>query len=121
MILFNGAVPAYRDLSDGVSDGPDVKELEQNLVALGFDPSHEITVNDTFDSATAMAVERWQASVGETQTGVVTLGQVVFLPVRSGSPRSTRCSDRMAAATQRFGVGQPDRREPAARPRPASS
>ena len=61
-------------------DGPDVKELEQNLVALGFDPTMTITVDDTFDSATAAAVERWQASVGETETGIVTLGQIVFLP-----------------------------------------
>ena len=80
VVLFKGSVPAYRDLEDGVTDGPDVKELEQNLVNLGFDPSHAITVDDTFDSATTAAVERWQASLGETETGVVSLGQIVFLP-----------------------------------------
>ncbi len=87
VILMDGPVPAYRDLSDGVTDGPDVKELKQNLVALGFDPSHQITINDTFDSATTTAVEAWQASLGETQTGVVSLGDVVFLP---GSQRITQ-------------------------------
>ena len=66
--------------------GADVKELKQNLKALGFDPDHEITVNDTFDAATTAAVERWQQSVGETQTGTISLGQVVFLP---GSQRIT--------------------------------
>jgi Putative peptidoglycan binding domain len=80
VILMNGSVPAYRDLSEGVTDGPDVKELKANLVALGFDPSHQITINNTFDSATTTAVESWQSSLGETQTGVVTLGDVVFLP-----------------------------------------
>ena len=87
VILMDGAVPAYRDLSDGVTDGPDVKELKQNLVALGFDPSHQITINDTFDAATTTAVEAWQASLAETQTGVVSLGDVVFLP---GSQRITQ-------------------------------
>lgn len=80
VILMNGSVPAYRDLSEGVTDGLDVKELKANLVALGFDPNHQITVNNTFDAATTTAVEAWQASLGETQTGVVTLGDVVFLP-----------------------------------------
>ena len=80
VVLFEGATPAYRTLSSGVSDGPDIGELNSNLVALGYDPSHEITVNDTWQSGTTDAVERWQAALGETQTGAVTLGQVVFLP-----------------------------------------
>jgi Putative peptidoglycan binding domain len=86
VVLFNGGVPAYRDLSASDTAGADVKELKQNLKALGFDPDHEITVNDTFDAATTAAVERWQQSVGETQTGTISLGQVVFLP---GSQRIT--------------------------------
>jgi hypothetical protein len=80
VVLMTGSVPAYRDLSQGVSNGPDVQELEQNLVALGFDPSRQITVDQTFDAATAAAVDRWQAALGESQTGTVSLGQVVFLP-----------------------------------------
>ncbi len=79
-VLMSGSVPAYRTLTAGVSNGADVQELEQNLVALGFDPSRQIVVDETFDSATTAAVDRWQASLGETQTGTVTLGQVVFLP-----------------------------------------
>jgi Putative peptidoglycan binding domain len=86
VVLFNGDIPAYRSLTEGVSDGPDVQELKQALVALGFDPTRQITINQTFDAATASAVDRWQASLGETQTGAVTLGQIVFLP---GSQRIT--------------------------------
>ena len=86
VVLFDGTVPAYRDLSASDTDGADIKELKQNLKALGFDPDHEITVNDTFDAATTAAVERWQQSVGETQTGTISLGQVAFLP---GSQRVT--------------------------------
>jgi hypothetical protein len=80
VILLSGSVPAYRTLSDGISDGADVAELKQNLKALGFDPDHQITVNDTFDAPTSDAIDRWQSSLGETQTGSITLGQVVFLP-----------------------------------------
>jgi len=80
VVLFNGTTPAYRDLSDAVTDGPDVEQLKKNLIALGFDPEHTMAVNQIFDLATAYAVERWQASLGETETGVVTLGQIVFLP-----------------------------------------
>jgi hypothetical protein len=79
-VLFDGTVPAYRTLTSGVTDGPDVQELKQNLVNLGFDPSHQITVNQTLDAATITAIDAWQASLGQTQTGTVTLGQVVFLP-----------------------------------------
>ncbi len=80
VILFDGTTPAYRALSSGVGDGPDIQELNQNLVSLGFDPNHEITINQTWQTGTTDAVDRWQAALGETQTGTVTLGQVVFLP-----------------------------------------
>ncbi len=80
VVLFDGGTPAFRDLSAGVGNGLDVQELKSNLKTLGFDPGHQITVNQTFDAATTAAVERWQASLGQTQTGTVTLGQIVFLP-----------------------------------------
>jgi Putative peptidoglycan binding domain len=80
IVLFDGTTPAYRTLEAGISDGPDIGELNRNLVALGYDPSHEITVNDTWQTGTTDAINRWQSALGETQTGVITLGQVVFLP-----------------------------------------
>ena len=81
--LLFGTVPAYRDLRSGVSAGPDVKELERNLVALGMDPDHAMTVDDTFTAATAAAVRRWQAAWGlpvGRRTGRLPLGSVVFEP-----------------------------------------
>jgi peptidoglycan hydrolase-like protein with peptidoglycan-binding domain len=77
IVLMYGSTPAYRALQSGVSDGRDVRELEQNLVALGFDPG---TVDDSFTSSTATAVNDWQESAGLEQTGAVELGRVVFLP-----------------------------------------
>jgi peptidoglycan hydrolase-like protein with peptidoglycan-binding domain len=63
-----------------MSDGPDVRQLEANLVALSFDPDRAMTVDDHFSWATAAAVKRWQQAIGRAQSGAVALGQVVFLP-----------------------------------------
>ncbi|MFI5909767.1 peptidoglycan-binding protein [Dactylosporangium sp. NPDC051541] len=82
-ILLYGETPAYRDFTAGMSDGNDVLQLEQNLVALGFDPAHGITVDRHFSGATATAIRRWQAAraLPATQrTGKLALGEIVFLP-----------------------------------------
>jgi peptidoglycan hydrolase-like protein with peptidoglycan-binding domain len=79
--LFYGTKPAWRDLQVGVDDGPDVKQLEQNLVALGYDPDHQLTVDNHYTAATAAAVKRWQKARGLAQTGVFTTTMpAVFLP-----------------------------------------
>jgi peptidoglycan hydrolase-like protein with peptidoglycan-binding domain len=79
--LFYGTKPAWRDLSAGIDDGPDVKQLEQNLVALGYDPGHQITVDRHFTWATEAALKRWQKARGLDQTGVFTTAMpAVFLP-----------------------------------------
>jgi peptidoglycan hydrolase-like protein with peptidoglycan-binding domain len=79
--LFYGTKPSWRDLSVGVDDGPDVRQLEQNLVALGYDPDHQITVDGHYTWATTAAVKRWQKARGLDQTGTFTTGMpAVFLP-----------------------------------------
>lgn len=81
--LLLGAVPVYRDFAYGMSDGPDVRQLETNLVALGLDPHHRITVDRHFSAATAAAIRRWEASWGRPsyqRTGRLPLGRIVFLP-----------------------------------------
>jgi peptidoglycan hydrolase-like protein with peptidoglycan-binding domain len=60
-----------------------VTELQHNLIALGYDPQHEITVDGSYDWATQAAVRRWQAARGlppAQQDGQIPLGRVVFLP-----------------------------------------
>jgi Putative peptidoglycan binding domain/HlyD family secretion protein len=82
--LLHGDLPAYRDFVAGMSDGPDVRQLEQNLFDLGMDPSRLITVDNRFTSATDAAIRRWQAAQGlpaAGRTGGLPLGRVVFLPV----------------------------------------
>jgi peptidoglycan hydrolase-like protein with peptidoglycan-binding domain len=78
--LMYGTMPAYRALSSGVANGADIRQLEWNLVALGYDPGREITIDNYFGSATTAAVERWQEDLGVTEDGVVELGEIVFLP-----------------------------------------
>jgi peptidoglycan hydrolase-like protein with peptidoglycan-binding domain len=79
--LFYGAKPAWRDLSTGVDDGPDIRQLEQNLAALGYDPDHQMTIDNHYTAATAAAVVRWQKARGLDQTGVFTTAMpAVFLP-----------------------------------------
>jgi Putative peptidoglycan binding domain len=79
VVLLDGAFPAYRTLGSGAGDGPDVLQLNRDLVELGFGDG-QITVDDAWQAGTTAAVERWQASLGEVETGQVTLGQIVFLP-----------------------------------------
>jgi multidrug efflux system membrane fusion protein len=77
-VLLTGKVPAYRALSTSSSDGPDVRQLEKGLHALGYD---DFAVDDDFTAATADAVEEWEEDLGrEDPDGTVELGDVVFAP-----------------------------------------
>jgi peptidoglycan hydrolase-like protein with peptidoglycan-binding domain len=78
--LLYGRLPAWRELSVGVDDGPDVRQLEQNLVALGYDPDRAITVDDHFSLATRAAVRRLQEVLGLEETGTFTPGDAVWQP-----------------------------------------
>lgn len=80
VVLMVGAEPFNRALEDGVDDGADVEVLEQNLVAMGYDPEGTMTVDETFTSATAAVVEAWQEDLGVEVTGEVLLGDVIVLP-----------------------------------------
>src|SRR5215467_2398851 len=74
--LFFGSTPLARQLTVGVS-GDDVKELEDNLIALGYGDG--LTADGNFTQADATAVKRWQAALGVAETGVVNPGEAVFL------------------------------------------
>jgi peptidoglycan hydrolase-like protein with peptidoglycan-binding domain len=78
VVLLYGATPAYRTMREG-DEGDDVRQLERNLVELGYDPEGAVDVDGEFDWATAEAVRDWQAALGVDETGRVELGQVVFL------------------------------------------
>jgi peptidoglycan hydrolase-like protein with peptidoglycan-binding domain len=80
VVLLYGSTPAYRALSAGAS-GPDVAELNKDLLALHYATSTELSpTSEYFGSATVTALEKLQAALGVSQTGTLTLGQAVFEP-----------------------------------------
>ena len=80
VVLLYGSTPAYRNLSTGMS-GPDVTELNADLVALGYaSPSDLSPTSDHFSSETARALEKLEKALGMTANGTLTLGQAAFLP-----------------------------------------
>jgi HlyD family secretion protein len=78
--LLYGSVPAWRSFQPGMTPGADVRELNENLIALGFDPDRQLAAGDQFGWATVAAVESWQRARGMPETGSIPLGEVAFLP-----------------------------------------
>jgi len=86
VIAMSGRTPAWRPLTPGIT-GPDVRELQANLIALGYADGLLAAPTGYYDQLTAAAVQRWQLAIGVLVTGQVALGQVVFIPsaVRVGA------------------------------------
>jgi peptidoglycan hydrolase-like protein with peptidoglycan-binding domain len=82
VVAMIGDIPGYRDLSTSSTDGADIRQLELNLVQLGFDPEHEIVIDENYDAATKAAVTAWEDSIGLTGDGKITKGELVFIPGR---------------------------------------
>jgi hypothetical protein len=78
--LLYGFRPMWRDLAPGVTPGPDVAQLNDNLLGLGFTDAGRLTTGDTFSGRTAAAVRAWQQARHRTVDGVVHVGDVVFAP-----------------------------------------
>ena len=60
VFVLRGAAPAFRDMAPGTSGG-DVRQLEEALARLGFDPG---TVDGNYDQKTSAAVERMYKKAG---------------------------------------------------------
>lgn len=97
--LFYGTRPEWRTLQSGVVPGPDVYELDQNLIALGYGGG--MSPSNTFGGKDVAAVKRWQHALGVTADGVVQLGSVTYLP------GSVRISTHHAEPGATVGPGAP--------------
>jgi peptidoglycan hydrolase-like protein with peptidoglycan-binding domain len=86
VIAMRGRTPAWRPMAPGIS-GPDVTELQANMIALGYASGLFSAPTGYYDVLTADAVQRWQLAAGTLVTGQVGLGQVIFIPaaVRVGA------------------------------------
>ena len=80
VVLMAGATPAWRTFAPGMTGGPDVTELQRNLIALGYAAGLLAAPSGQFDAPTQDAVFRWQEAAGYPLTGQIALGEVAFLP-----------------------------------------
>ncbi|MEU3688160.1 peptidoglycan-binding protein [Streptomyces narbonensis] len=97
VLLMYGAEPMYRTLKTG-DEGRDVRQLEENLAALGY---VGFTVDDEYTTYTADAVKRWQKSHGLKRTGSLGPDTIAF----AGS--AVRVKEAGAAAGDQVGPGRP--------------
>ncbi|MCG5219640.1 RND family efflux transporter [Streptosporangium soli] len=77
VVLMRGRLPAWRAFESGMSDGPDVRQLERNLDLLGHFTG---TPDACFDWYTKVAILHWQDAIGVRETGSIKRGQIVFTP-----------------------------------------
>ena len=97
VVLLRGSTPAYRRLAAGMT-GPDVAELNADLVALGYGTRAQLEPRSAFFGwATSAAVEKLQTALGMTRTGTLALGQAVFEPT---AVRVTGVSAELAGRAQ---------------------
>jgi hypothetical protein len=82
VVLLYGGIPAYRNLSEGMT-GADVTELNKALVRLRLVASSALGPRsgwDYYSAETAYAVGLLQFRLGLTETGILSLGEAEFLP-----------------------------------------
>ncbi len=96
VLVLQGAVPAFRDLAVG-STGDDVKQLEEGLKRMGFDPG---SVDGNFDVATALAVAAWYQQAGWPVFAATEQQRVVLAAAKDASTkaRQTRLQADLAVA-----------------------
>ena len=87
VILMKGALPMHRDIAYKGADGPDVAQLERNLVDPGYvldeavtGKSTDLTVDHHVTPLTVSSIRAWQESLGLMSTGTVSHSDVVFRP-----------------------------------------
>lgn len=78
-VLLYGNRPAWRAFRPDMSNGADIKQLEENLKALGY-TRKGFDVDREWDDATTAAVKRWQRANGMTVDGTIAPGEIVFAP-----------------------------------------
>jgi len=75
VLLLRGSLPAWRTFESGMSPGEDVRQLKENLTALGVFSG---PVDTTFTWATENAISLWQKSLGVDRTGTIDRTAVLF-------------------------------------------
>lgn len=76
VVVAGGKVPAFRAIGNG-AEGADVAQLQSMLAARA---GYSGPIDGKVRWSTIAAIMQWQKSVGVPQTGVVELGDVIFVP-----------------------------------------
>ena len=86
LVVMYGSTPAYRTMKVGMS-GEDIRQLQANLVDLGYSDSEGLLMDGVFDDETAAAVQAWQLANGKDSDATVGVADILFVagPVRVGS------------------------------------
>ena len=79
-VLMYGALPAWRDFEIGMDPGTDVLQLKENLVALGYGNFKNLRKDNVFDDETSRVISTMQSSLGLTNNGSLSFGEVIFMP-----------------------------------------
>ncbi len=76
IVVAQGGVPAYRAIAKG-DEGTDVAQIQEMLVATGH---YKGVADGKAGAGTIAAIRSWQKASGVQQTGIVELGDVIFVP-----------------------------------------
>ena len=76
VVVARGAVPMFRPIGLGTK-GEDAKQIQQLLTDTG---DYNGAADGEAGSATLKAIEAWQKSAGMDVTGVIEVGDIVFVP-----------------------------------------
>jgi peptidoglycan hydrolase-like protein with peptidoglycan-binding domain len=80
VVLLYGSTPIYRPFTPGMPAGPDVVELEQDLINLGFGQPYGLTANGDFNFADEQAVRAFNEAEGLPSGDSISEGSVLFEP-----------------------------------------
>ena len=85
-VVMYGRIPVFRTMSLGIQ-GEDVRQLQQNLIELGYGDPGKLEADGVFDDATAAVVLAWQEATGRDPDGTVDGADVLFVtgPVQVGA------------------------------------
>jgi peptidoglycan hydrolase-like protein with peptidoglycan-binding domain len=102
VLLLQGATPAYRDIVPG-SSGADVKQLEDGLQRLGFDPG---PADGNYDAQTSAAVAKWYKAKGYEPFGPTNeqLANLRLLETAFGDATKNKIAAATSASTAALGV-----------------
>jgi len=102
LFVLQGKIPAFRDLVPGIA-GDDVRQLEEGLARLGFDPG---SIDRSYDQRTSAAVAKWYESGGWEPFGptVEQVAQVRTLEQDLGEATKVKLAADGAAAAAALAV-----------------